>query len=874
MGYRRQTRSFAWLTSISLMLSVAGGTLFTGRVKAYSDGDSARQQTSRPQYPSLTRYGTDLTKLARQGRLRLDGNRSAEIARLVKSLSADTGRNPVLVNNSEAANDTQIAEGLAQRIASGDVPESLREKSVFSLNLDALFAGTKDSRVFASRLKAVMDEAADSRGRVILFVKELHQFVGAYANEQVASVLREALENGRVHIVGAEALAAYSEYIAGDESLTKLFQVIRTDETASASVKEETREEQGFVGEKISRDLREMMTSASAGNGRVSVILQVADVDSPELTALFKRYGITISERMAGLNAVKVEATPKAIEELAANNLTNYMSPDRETVSFGHVTATTGADLVRTPPAGSIIGGLLSTVSSTLDGTGVGIAIIDSGMDTSHKAFALKLTDLSGTRIKFKKDFTTENLPDKDRYGHGTHVASTAAGLSITSGNSYSGIATGVNIINLRVLNSTGTGKTSDLLNALNWILTPADPNKPLSSSNPLNKDKYNIDVVNLSLGAPAIDSYRNDPLCRAVRKLVDAGIVVVAAAGNNGKDADGNKIYGMIHSPGNEPSAITVGAVNTFATDERSDDGIATYSSRGPTRSSYTDASGVRQYDNLIKPDIAAPGNKLIYAEADDGGSNPNLLVKQNPQLDTGISSSDNKKLMYLSGTSMATPVVTGAVAMMLQANPKLTPNLVKAILMYSAQPLAGFNTLEQGAGEINIEGAVRLSQLVRTDLSSSTPVGSPLLTTSTVPTPQTTIAGQTFTWSQGIVLNYGYATGTDLIMKYQKIYGLGVMISDGVMVTDGVMVSDTTMMSDGVVMGDSVRTSGGVVMGDGIVFLPCNQLFGNGVMVSDGVAMGDGVVMGDGVMVGDGVVTGDAAVQAMSSKAMIYGD
>ena len=89
----------------------------------------------------------------------------------------------------------------------------------------------------------------------------------------------------------------------------------------------------------------------------------------------------------------------------------------------------------------------------------------------------------------------------------------------------------------------------------------------------------------------PAIDSYKNDPLCRAVRTLVDSGIVVVAAAGNDGKDANGTKIYGRIHSPGNEPSAITVGAVNTFGTDGRNDDGIATYSSRGPTRSYWKDS-------------------------------------------------------------------------------------------------------------------------------------------------------------------------------------------------------------------------------------------------------------------------------------------
>ncbi len=105
-----------------------------------------------------------------------------------------------------------------------------------------------------------------------------------------------------------------------------------------------------------------------------------------------------------------------------------------------------------------------------------------------------------------------------------------------------------------------GPGRRPILLRALDWVLT--------------NRARYNIRVVNLSLGMPAIESYRDDPACQAVRRLVDAGIVVVAAAGNNGKDSAGNKVYGHIHSPGNEPSALTVGAANTFGTDARGDDG------------------------------------------------------------------------------------------------------------------------------------------------------------------------------------------------------------------------------------------------------------------------------------------------------------
>jgi len=157
-----------------------------------------------------------------------------------------------------------------------------------------------------------------------------------------------------------------------------------------------------------------------------------------------------------------------------------------------------------------------------------------------------------------------------------------------------------------------------------------------------------------MSLGTPAVDSYKNDPICRAVRQLVDAGIVVVAAAGNDGKDLLHPKIYGRIHSPGNEPSAITVGAANTFGTDARNDDGVTTYSSRGPTRSYWKDSKGTKHYDNLIKPDMVAPGNKLAGAAA-----NNNSLLALNPLL--SVVTGTDKSEMRMSGTSAASPIVAG---------------------------------------------------------------------------------------------------------------------------------------------------------------------------------------------------------------------
>src|SRR5207249_3754172 len=137
----------------------------------------------------------------------------------------------------------------------------------------------------------------------------------------------------------------------------------------------------------------------------------------------------------------------------------------------------------------------------------------------NHVAF---LDRSNNRRVLFSRDFTGEGRID-DPYGHGTHVASIAAGNARISNAQYTGIAPNANLINLRVLGATGSGSVSAALSALDWVLT--------------NRATYNIRIVNMSLGAPAIDSYKNDPICRAVRRLVDAGIVVVAAAGNNGKN-------------------------------------------------------------------------------------------------------------------------------------------------------------------------------------------------------------------------------------------------------------------------------------------------------------------------------------------------
>ncbi len=312
--------------------------------------------------------------------------------------------------------------------------------------------------------------------------------------------------------------------------------------------------------DKVARHLRQRASRTSGNDENVSVVVQFNGPMSGRLNSLLNRNGIRHKRHFENLNASSIELPASVVDELSSLNEVAFVSEDDEVMPLGHVSSTTGADDVRTQANAS-------GVSCSLDGTGMGIAILDSGIYAAHKSIS--------SRLVFSKDFTGENRVD-DPYGHGTHVAAAAAGNGTLYNGSYAGIAPNANLINLRVLNSQGRSTTSTVLSALEWVY--------------VNRAAYNIRVVNMSLGAPALSSYKNDPLCLAVRKLVNAGVVVVTAAGNEGKDAFGRKQYGGIHAPGNEPSAITVGASNSLGTNGRGDDSITSYSSRGPTRSFWAE--------------------------------------------------------------------------------------------------------------------------------------------------------------------------------------------------------------------------------------------------------------------------------------------
>lgn len=309
------------------------------------------------------------------------------------------------------------------------------------------------------------------------------------------------------------------------------------------------------------------------------------------------------------------------------------------------------------------------------DGAGVGVAIIDSGVTNWHD-------DLGTQRVAHFVDFVSDWPVPQDGYGHGTHVAGIIAGNGYGSTGARRGIAPGASLVVLRVLDQAGDGHISNVIAAMDYAVE--------------HREAFNIRVINLSVASGVYESFLTDPLTLAAKRAVDAGIVVVTAAGNHGQTSRGTLQPGGITSPGNAPWVITVGASNHHMTVTRHDDTVAGFSSRGPTL-----------IDRVMKPDVLAPG-VAIESLADATGT----IYALNPAARLwGTIDTVTAPYVSMTGTSMAAPVVTGTIALMLEANPALTPNLIKALLHYTAETRATFPLAAQGAGFLNARGAVQLA-------------------------------------------------------------------------------------------------------------------------------------------------------------------
>ena len=347
--------------------------------------------------------------------------------------------------------------------------------------------------------------------------------------------------------------------------------------------------------------------------------------------------------------ALRGVAADPSIRSLSANRTANFEE-------YSYDETSTASSFARTS-------GASTAWTKGYLGAGVGVAVIDTGISP--------MNDFAG-RLVSGPDLSGEGTVI-DSYGHGTVMAGVIGGSGADSltrvGGSFTGVAPRSTLVSVKAAGANGVVDVSTILQAMHWVAAY--------------KDQYNIRVLNLSWGTSSTQSHTLDPLNFAVQRLWRAGIVVVVAAGNSGPQA------GSVTKPGDDPMVVTVGAFDDKQNIDPADDALSAWSSRGPT------AAGLR------KPDILAPGRSLIATRS--YGSHveqtyPKALVS--PSYVKG------------SGTSEAAAVVSGLVALMLEANPTMTPDEVKAALKSTAAPITGISAENQGAGRVQLGAALNWSK------------------------------------------------------------------------------------------------------------------------------------------------------------------
>ncbi len=467
----------------------------------------------------------------------------------------------------------------------------------------------------------------------------------------------------------------------------------------------------------------------------------------------------------------------------------------------------------------SIIG---ADYAAGYDGSGITVAVFDSGI-RSHSDLALKGNSV---RITETYDFSIDGTPisksqsqdfqNLDLFGHGTHVTGIIGGSGNKSDGVFAGVAPKVRFIDLQVVNAEGYGQTSNLIAAIDWLIA--------------NNDSLDVRVANLSLGHGPIESYAQDPLCQAVERMVAAGIVTVVSAGNLGKTDTEPTIWGAITSPGNSPAVITVGPINTQGTLTHTDDIATTYGSRGPT-----------YLDQFFKPDLVAPGNAI--------GS---LLAKNSKLHNDYLELQIDDYYITLSGSSMATGYVSGAAALMLDANPDLTPRLVKAILILSASKLQQPHMLEQGNGMLNVATAVALAEAV--DVANQ----------------QVAYAVAPYWDLDGEQIWAGGAFGAGDRLVYSPLIGAptaDLSWGQGELWSDQLAYTDGTSWTDGLFDPGSVVWDSGFVWSDSF-FWSDSVFWADGVFWSDGLFASDSFLWSDGFLWSDAVFWSDAFLWADGSE------
>jgi len=513
----------------------------------------------------------------------------------------------------------------------------------------------------------------------------------------------------------------------------------------------------------------------------VDVIIQFNQTPTEAHHQKVRNKGGALKTKLDFIKSGHYSVPTEALDALAGDPDVAYITPNRPVKgSLDHVVSAVNADLA---------------YASGWDGTGVGIAVIDSGVSS---VYDLNADDNQSSRLVYSQSFVAGDSSTGDAFGHGTHIAGIVAGNGYLSSTSnypcvYRGIASEAKIVNLRVLDSTGAGTDSSVIAAIQQAISL--------------KNTYNIRVINLSLARGVYESYKLDPLCQAVESAWRAGIVVVVAAGNMGQyDGANTNGYGTIGAPGNDPYVITVGATNTRGAGAQTAQMMTSYSSKGPTA-----------IDHVVKPDLVAPGNGVVSRMAQGG----NALVSSHPALAVYPCNSSrlscgpqfgSARYMRLSGTSMATPVVSGVAALLLEKTPSLTPDQVKARLMKSAwKGFASHTTAtDKGTGVL---------YQIEQDL---------------------------FAVGAGAVDASAALANTDFAPSFVGAAKSPTAVYNSLTNTISIVGEPSTIWNNSVVWGDSLVWGNSVVWGDSLVW-------GNSVVWGDSLVWGNSVVWGDSVLWGN---------------------
>ena len=361
------------------------------------------------------------------------------------------------------------------------------------------------------------------------------------------------------------------------------------------------------------------------------------------------------------INAFAAEMTADAALELARSKSIRWVSLDGRMESSGCTQcidtknlANNYIDVIRADEVWNN--------SKFLQGKGIGVAVVDSGINPNGDLYTNMGVNRQVADIRFNTDY---NQNTSDGYGHGTHVSNVLAGDGSDSNGKYIGVAPMANIINVKVSNDDGSARVSDVILGLNWVFD--------------HKDSYNIRVVNISFNSTVAESYHTSPLNAAVEILWFNKIVVVVSAGN--------KVDGNLYPPANDPFVITVGATDDKGTSSLKDDIVTSFSAYGTTQ------------DGVVKPDLVAPGKNIIAR-----------LVNTNMGMARAHSANVIANTYFkMSGTSVSAPMVSGAVALLLQDEPDLNPDQVKYRLIATANKnWPGYNAITAGAGYLDVYAAV----------------------------------------------------------------------------------------------------------------------------------------------------------------------